>query len=226
MSLQTTGVEAAKFLMSKGLSRDAAIAVCAVLWFESKLNPGSQGVQATETPGALNPGGAYGIASWNGERQQHLADFAKTKNLPVDQLETQLWFVLNESANRYLKTWNALMSGGTYEQIIPVFVADYENPKEHGREIDGSFIFAHELAPLVPLRVPEVPAKVEASEVPAKVEAPAGPAKIEHDVEPKVRDSEFAALEAAYDVLKGLDPSARHRVLVYLYGRFQEKEMS
>jgi hypothetical protein len=210
MTLQTTGVKAASFLMTKGLSRDAAIAVCAVLWFESKLSPGPQGLQATETPGVLNPGGAYGIASWNGPRQQGLADFAKIKNLQTDQLETQLWFVLNESANRYPKTWNALMSGGTYEQIIPVFVADYENPKDHQREIDGSLVFARELAPLVPAAVA---ADAPAPPAPQPTQPPTPPPWLGIDPELK-------AIEIIYDVLGPLDANARHRVLVYLYARF------
>jgi hypothetical protein len=219
-SLQTTGVEAAKFLMSKGLSRDAAIAVCAVLWFESKLNPGGQGTQASEHPGALNPSGAYGIASWNGPRQQALADFAKTKNLPIDQLETQLWFVLNEAANSYPKTWAALIGAQkTYEQIIPVFVADYENPKDHQREIDGSLAFAHELYALVhesglPEPVP-VPKPLPA---PVPQPSPAPPL-------PLLRDPEIGVMEACYNLLKTLDLAARHRVLVYLFGRLQDKEI-
>jgi hypothetical protein len=215
MTIQTTGVKAAEFLLSKGLSRDAAIAVCAVLWFESKLNPGPQGVQSTETPGALNPSGAYGIASWNGPRQQALADFAKVKNLPVDHLETQLWFVLNEAANKYQATWAAITSGGTFEQIIPVFVADYENPKDHAREIEGSLAFAKELAPLVPAEVPAPPPVV--TSVPAPQPAP--PQVPAPKPQPMVLDPELRAMEASYDVLSSLDPAACHRVLAYLFAR-------
>jgi hypothetical protein len=216
MTLQTTGVKAAEFLMSKGLSRGAAIAVCAVLWFESKLNPGPQGVQSTETPGALNPGGAYGIASWNGPRQQALDDFAKTKSLPVDQLETQLWFVLNEAANKYPRTWEAITGGGTFEQIIPIFVADYENPKDHAREVDGSLVFARELAPLVPAAVTaEAPAPPPVALAPAKpLPAPQPPV-----LKPQPMDPELRAMEASYDILSSLDPAACHRVLAYLYAR-------
>jgi hypothetical protein len=218
MTLQITGVKAAAFLMSKGLSRDAAIAVCAVLWFESKLNPGPQGVQSTETPGALNPSGAYGIASWNGPRQQALADFAKTKNLPVDQLETQLWFVLNEAANKYPRTWEAITGAGTFEQIIPVFVADYENPKDHAREIEGSLAFAKELAPLVPATVQaEAPQPAQ----PAPAPQPAPPQPPAPKPQPMVLDPELRAMEACYEILNSLDnPAAFHRVLAYLYARF------
>jgi hypothetical protein len=219
MTLQTTGVKAATFLMSKGMFRNAAITIPAVCWYESKLNPGPQGVQSTETPGALNPGGAYGICSWNGDRQQGLADFAKAKNLPVDQLETQLWFVLNEAANRYPKTWAALTNPQfTYEHMIPVFVADYENPKDHQREIEGSLAFARELAPLVPniQPTPETPTPpvLAPSPIPPPVTPPwsfSGP---------HIDDSEIETMAALYSILKPLDQAARHRVLVYIYGRF------
>jgi hypothetical protein len=211
--------------MSKGLSRDAAIAICAVLWFESKLNPGPQGVQPTETPGALNPNGAYGIASWNGPRQQKLSDFAKAKILPTDELDTQLWFVLNEAANSYPKTWAAITGGGTYEQIIPVFVADYENPKDHAREIEGSFVIAHELASMVPSSVTLESAKPIPSS-PALPSLPLDTSRAMPAPQPLLHDPEIAVMEAGYNLLKGLDAAGRHRVLIYLFGRFSEKEIS
>jgi hypothetical protein len=142
--------------MSKGLSRNAAIAVTCCLWYESKLNPGSQGAQATERGGALNPTGAYGIASWNGPRQAALAAFAEKKGLSPAALETQLWFVLNEAANSYPKTWAAITGTGTYQEIIPIFVADYENPADHAAEINGALGFAAQLAPFVPMSAPTV----------------------------------------------------------------------
>jgi hypothetical protein len=87
----------------------------------------------------------------NGDRQQSLKTFAEKKGLPVEAVETQLWFVLNEAANHYPKTWAAITGPGTYQEIIPVFVADYENPADHAAEINGALGFASQLAPFVPM---------------------------------------------------------------------------
>lgn len=135
-------IDAVQFYRSKGISKDAAVAIVSVLWYESKLRPGSQGSQSTETPGTLNPGGAYGIASWNGPRQAVLAAFAQKKGLNVGDLNTQLAFVLTEMANSYHASWAAITSTQTYTQIIPIIVAEYENPKDHQAEINGAMAFA------------------------------------------------------------------------------------
>ena len=146
MSITQTAIDAAIFYVRKGISKDAAVALISVLWYESKLKPGSQGSQSTETPGALNPAGAYGIASWNGSRQLALSTYATKKDLPVGELDTQLAFVLTEMANSYPKSWAAINQPGlTYSQIIPTIVAEYENPKDHPKEIAGAMEEAPEL---------------------------------------------------------------------------------
>lgn len=148
-------VEAATYLMSKGIPRNGAIAVAAVLYFESGLHPGSQGHQATETPGVLNPHGAYGIASWNGPRQAALQAFCNSKGIPVENVNSQLWFVLNECANRYHKSWAAMRDQGmAIATIITTFVDEYENPADKSKEIAGSESIAAEFQASVPVSVP------------------------------------------------------------------------
>ncbi len=150
-------VGAVQFYRSRGISKDSAVAIVAVLWYESKLRPGSQGSQSTEVPGTLNPGGAYGIASWNGPRQAVLASFAQKKGLNVGDLDTQLAFVLTEMANSYPKSWAAIMSPALgYAEIIPVIVAEYENPKDHQAEINGAMVFAPQLYGVIPQVAPVV----------------------------------------------------------------------
>jgi hypothetical protein len=226
-SLPTTGVEAATFLMSKGLSKDAAVAITACLWYESKLNPGSQGVQPTEKGGILNPSGAYGIASWNGPRQAALSTFALKKNFQPGELHTQLWFVLNEAANSYPKTWAAISGSAGYAEIIPVFVADYENPADHVKEIAAAMGFAKELYLLVTVAhaVTEAPAPPTGSSPVAEAPpAPTGPAAppipgSSPGTRPMIYDEEFAVMEEVFQILSALPQSALHRVLIYLYSR-------
>lgn len=202
---------AANFLLSKGLSRDAAVAVTSVLYYESKLNPGPQGAQSSETPGVLNPKGAYGIASWNGPRQQGLADFAVKLSLPVENLETQLHFVLNEAANHYPKTWAAITGPGAYQDIIPVFVAEYENPKDHEKEINGALGHAEALYPKVGTQPPA------AQPAPPAPPAPTPPVPVVQAV-----DEEIATIQKAYTILAGLSPLVQRRVLAYLDSRFNQ----
>jgi hypothetical protein len=148
-------ISAVQFYQSRGISKDAAVAIVSVLWYESKLKPGSQGSQSTETPGTLNPGGAYGIASWNGPRQMALSAFAQRKGLSVGELNTQLAFVLTESANAYHNVWAAITSTQNYSQIIPIFVAEYENPKDHQAEINAAMAFAGPLYAAIPAGIPQ-----------------------------------------------------------------------
>lgn len=135
--------------LAKGISKDIAVGIVACLYYESKLNPGSQGVQHTETPGALNPSGAYGIASWNGPRQKALADFATAKGESPGLLTTQLDFVLTECANSYPVVWAAIQAKLTYKGFIPVFVDNYEIPADKAKELNAAIAYADDWYPLV-----------------------------------------------------------------------------
>lgn len=129
--------------LSKGISKDVAVGIVACLYYESKLNPGSQGVQHTETPGTLNPSGAYGIASWNGPRQKALADFATAKGESPGLLTTQLDFVLTECANSYPVVWAVIQNPATtYHNMITTFVDSYEVPADKPKEIAAAFDYA------------------------------------------------------------------------------------
>lgn len=138
------------YLGTRGLSRHAVTAIVSVLWVESKLDPGGQGTQSSERGGALNPSGAYGIASWNGPRQEHLQAFATKHSLDVALLETQLHFVLTEMANSYPPSWKSINSNDAYAQIIPVIVSNYENPANSAKEIASALDFANVLYDHVP----------------------------------------------------------------------------
>lgn len=152
----SAATSAVSYLRGRGVSKEAAVAIVSVLYYESKLNPGTQGHQSTETPGVLNPFGAYGIASWNGPRQNHLQAFAAKHNLPVGDINTQLYFVLNEMANSYPQSWGLINSNKGYVDIIPTIVAEYENPADHQKEINGALTFAASLYDAVPEIAPPI----------------------------------------------------------------------
>jgi hypothetical protein len=146
MSIEQVAINAAQFYRGRGLSKDAAVAIVS-----------GQGHQSTETPGALNPSGAYGISSWNGPRQERLANYATVYKLPVGELTTQLGFTLTEMANSYPKSWAAINSAETYASIIPVIVAEYENPADHQKEIIAAMEFAPGLMAALPVAAAPVP---------------------------------------------------------------------
>ena len=159
--------------LSMGISKDVAVGICSVLYRESALNPGSQGSQSTETPGSLNPAGAYGIASWNGPRQAALAAFAKEKNENPSQLTTQLDFVLTESANSYPAVWAAIQNPSmTYQKFIPIMVDSYEIPANTGAETADALKYAEAWYPDV---VPAAPPPVAAPTAPPVVSMAEGP---------------------------------------------------
>lgn len=141
--MNATEQTAVEHYLGKGLTKDVAVGIVAVLMAESSLNPGSQGVQSTETPGALNPSGAYGIASWNGPRQAVLSAFATKKGLNPADLTTQLDFVLTEAANSYPTMWAAIRdTSTTYSVMITEMVDTYEIPADKPGEISRAMAFA------------------------------------------------------------------------------------
>ena len=103
MSTPQVAIDAVTHYLQKGIARGPAIGIVSVLYAgESQLNPGPQpSTVTTDHGGVLYANGAYGIASWNGPRQQALANFAAAKGLPVGAVNTQLDFVLTECANSY-----------------------------------------------------------------------------------------------------------------------------
>lgn len=149
MSIDPTAAAALTYYVAdRKLTPDVATGICCVLYGgESRLNPGSQGTQGTETGGVLNPNGAYGIASWNGVRQADLLKFATLYSLNAGDLDTQLHFVLTESAGfsqgsnpgGYPKTWAAITTSSmTWQNFIPIFISDYENPADPTKEANNS----------------------------------------------------------------------------------------
>lgn len=175
-SLLQKGVAAIEHYRRKGIAVGPAIGIVSVLSYESALNPGPQGHQSTETPGVLNPYGAYGLASWNGPRQNALKVFATKKGLPVEDINTQLDFVLTESANSYPSVWAAIQSGLRFQEFIPLFVRDYENPADIPRETNGSIVLASQYEPCIPLTepapVPSTPSSPHYSPPPVSIPLP------------------------------------------------------
>ena len=185
MSVPQVAIDAVNFYLAQPqpITKDIAVGIVSVLYAgESALNPGSQGSQASETGGVLNPSGAYGIASWNGGRQAKLQAFATSKGLPVGAVNTQLLFVLTEIADGgYPETFAAIWPTGlgnpvgtiTYQNFIPIFVQGYEKPANPSAEINRSLAFAQTLYPAI-TGAPAVVTPAPVIPTPAAPAAPTG----------------------------------------------------
>lgn len=127
-----------------GLSKNAAAALAGVAVAESggKLGTGAQGNQKTDKSGVLSNGkGAFGIFSWNGDRQTALSNFARENQLDVNKLETQAKFTLNEINTNpaYSKTKAALADGSlSVKDMIGTIVSNYTRPASYNVESSKS----------------------------------------------------------------------------------------
>jgi hypothetical protein len=216
MTLETLGLQAASFLISKGIPRGPAVGAACVFWSENNLKTGSQGNQPTEHGGVLNPTGAYGIMSLNGPRQLRLKNYCDRRGLPYDNLEAQLSFFLNEAANFYPKTWQAVVSDITYQEFIPIMVADYENPANHDAETKKSLLFAEELAPLIIKATPPPPAPLPVPPPPVTVPWGGGP----NINVTELHDPELVSLESLCNTMGRLAPDQTRRIVAYLASRY------
>ena len=131
---------------TKKLTKDCCVGIVAVLTVESSVNPLSENNSGTENGGVINPKGSYGVAQWNGPRQQALSNFAANYKLDVSQLDTQLWFVLTEAANNYPQFWAKIqdVSAG-YTDVITAMVNTYEVPADKTGEINKAVSIAQGL---------------------------------------------------------------------------------
>ena len=156
-TLPSTAVSAVAYLRTLGSpppSRSFAIALVSVFCYESSLNPTAENNSGTDAGGVINPKGAYGIAQWNGIRQQRLWGYVLAHGGSVSSLDTQLAFALNEIANFFPAVWTLVNSDESYTTIIPVIVAQYENPANHAAETNGALAYAALLNAEVPIAAP------------------------------------------------------------------------
>lgn len=189
-----------EYYLTKGIGRNAAAGIVGVLEFESGLNPLAENNSGSETGGAINSKGSYGLAQWNGPRQQSLANFAAVKGYNVASLNTQLDFVLTECANSFSNVWTAIETNMDVIPFISLFVRTYENPAKPEPEIAGALATAQSLLAL-PVTTPALPATAPVQPISATA------------------DPELAALEALYAIMTPFPATARSRMVAYLNAR-------
>jgi hypothetical protein len=120
------GRSAFDFFVGQGLSPVQAAGIVGNLQGES-----GQGLN----PNAVNPGDgrdgsdSIGIGQWNGTRAQALKDYAATKGVPWNDLNTQLEFLHQELKGPESAAYGRLQAAQTPEEAGQAMLA-YERPKD------------------------------------------------------------------------------------------------
>jgi Phage tail lysozyme len=206
-------VAAFQHYLDKGIGRNVAAGIVGVLNYESGLNPVSENLTGTETGGVLSKG-SFGVAQWNGPRQQDLQTFALAKNESVSNINTQLDFVLTECANSYPTVWAAIQANMAVTDFVSLFVNKYENPKSPMPEIAAGIATATALIalPVQPAPVP-TPTPVP-TPIPMPIPSPVTPEST------PITDPELVALDQMVTIMSTLPPASVARVIAYLSSRF------
>jgi hypothetical protein len=126
------------YFVDKGLSPEQAAGIVGNLMHESGgIEPGQQ----------QHGGPAFGIAQWEGGRQDNLRGFAAAQGKPVDDLGVQLDFLWNEMTGEFSNDFgggtesaalDALRGAGSAEEAAVIFRERFERPSVHadGARID------------------------------------------------------------------------------------------
>ena len=137
MALTATEQQAMDYYTQKRqLTDQIAAGILGILNYESKLNPLAENNTGTDAGGPINPKGAFGLAQWNGARQNNLQLFAEEYYSvlgasPWTNLIVQLAFVLTEAAGfsdgfapgGYPRFWSAITNPATtYQDLVTVMV--------------------------------------------------------------------------------------------------------
>jgi hypothetical protein len=147
------------YTQKRQLTDQIAAGILGVLKYESSLNPLQENNSGTDAGGVINPRGAFGLAQWNGSRQENLQLFSQKyySNLgasPWTDFTVQLAFVLTEAAGfssgsapaGYPRFWAAITNPSvTYQDLITVMVQTYEAPANPAPEISGAGATAQQL---------------------------------------------------------------------------------
>lgn len=72
--------------------------------------------------------GGYGLAQWTGPRRIALEDFARSQGKPINDLDTQLDFFMQENAGPEAAAWKQVMAAPNANEAAVAFVNAWERP--------------------------------------------------------------------------------------------------
>lgn len=116
-------------LVARGVPMHVAQGVVMNFQDESGLDTGIQEINPTAGRGG------YGIAQWTGPRRIALEDFARSRGKPVNDLDTQLDFFMQENASSEAPAWKRVMAAQNANDAAVAFVNAWERPaSEYARQ--------------------------------------------------------------------------------------------
>lgn len=110
------------FIKNGGYTPEQAAGIVGNLQAESGLDTSVVGDEHLATQ-------SFGIAQWRERRLRNLQRFAKKNNKSIDDLDTQLWFVLHELKTTHKKADKMIRSSDDVNYIAQVVQAKYEVSK-------------------------------------------------------------------------------------------------
>jgi hypothetical protein len=99
-------------LVARGIPRHAAIGIAGNIAVESNFNPGINEI-APVVPGSR---GGYGLIQWTGPRRRQFEDYAQTRGVAFDDLNTQLDFLNWELQNTERRAADRIFAAQTPEE--------------------------------------------------------------------------------------------------------------
>ena len=114
----TNAEKAFNYFVQKGLTPEQAAGIVGNLQAESGVKPGQHQIG----------GPAFGIAQWEGGRQENLKAFAAQQGKSVDDLGVQLDFLWQELQGPENAAFNALKGAGSASQAAAIFENKFERP--------------------------------------------------------------------------------------------------
>ena len=114
--------QAVEALVARGVPQHVAQGVVMNFMDESGLDTGIQ---------EINPRagrGGYGLAQWTGPRRVALEEFAASQGKPINDLDTQLDFFMQENAGPEAAAWKRVMAAPDANEAAVAFVNAWERP--------------------------------------------------------------------------------------------------
>lgn len=115
-------------LVSRGLPAHVAQGIVMNFQDESGLNPGINEA-APIVPGSR---GGFGLAQWTGPRRKALESYAASSGRPVDDVDTQLDFLMTELEGPEKAAFQKTLAAGDAGQAAAAFATNFLRPaKQH-----------------------------------------------------------------------------------------------
>ncbi len=131
-------------MIDRGLPEHVADAFVMNFRDESGLNPGIN----EHNPIVPGSRGGFGLAQWTGPRRVALEQFATAQGKPVDDLDVQLDFLVNEMQGSESAAGRTILSTRNAPEAAAAIVNDFLRPSEqHRARREANYLGAQQTAP-------------------------------------------------------------------------------